>query len=158
MNVDSDLLAACGLYCGACYHYRASCPDGAHLLTEEARGGRPLEGFTCRGCRSEQLYMHVGCQTCQIRACAESRGLRHCGECAELPCARLVAFQRDGRKHHIPIVDNLRVLTRQGAEEWLEDQAARWRCPTCGAAFSWYEVSCHNCGALLPSYGEDWPV
>jgi hypothetical protein len=33
------LLTACGLYCGACYHYRASQPDDKHLMSEAARRG-----------------------------------------------------------------------------------------------------------------------
>lgn len=75
---DRDLLAACGLYCGACYHYRASFPEGRHLLAEAARRGHPLEGYACRGCRSDVLYVHPGCARCPIRACAEEKGLLHC--------------------------------------------------------------------------------
>lgn len=152
---DALLMAVCGLYCGACYHYRAGQPDGAHLLEDAARGGRPLAGYTCGGCRSGQRYIHPGCAACQIRACAEAAGLRHCGECPSLPCDRLVAFQTDGRKHHLDVLDNLRALRAQGADAWLKAQAARWRCPGCGAPFSWYEQTCQACGCALPSYGED---
>jgi hypothetical protein len=155
VRVNSDLLSACGLYCGACYHYRASCPDGEHLLSEESRGGRPLEGYGCRGCRSELLYVHPGCRECGIRACADSRGLQHCGECDELACERLLAFQTDGRKHHLEIVENLRVLKDQGHEKWLQEQALRWQCSECGMAFSWYEGTCHLCGAAVTSYRAD---
>ena len=152
---NADLLAACGLYCGACYHYRATCPEGERLLSEEARGGRPVEGFGCRGCRSELLYVHPGCRECEIRACADSRGLQHCGECDEAPCERLAAFQTDGRKHHLDIVENLRALKDRGQDEWLQAQALRWQCSTCGAAFSWHESTCHVCGAAVASYGTD---
>jgi hypothetical protein len=152
---DADMVSACGLYCGACYHYRAASPGGEHLLSEEARGGRPIEGYGCRGCRSEQLYVHEGCRECRIRACAESRELQHCGECAEFPCARLLAFQTDGRKHHLGIVENLRLLLDQGQDDWFQGQAARWQCPECGVAFSWHEDTCHVCGAAISSYGAD---
>jgi hypothetical protein len=149
------LLAACGLYCGACYHYRASRPGGDHLLTDEARGGRPLAGYLCGGCRSEKHYIHPGCRDCEIRACADARGLRHCGACEQLPCEQLRAFQYNGRKHHLDVEANLQAVERRGAEGWLVIQALQWQCPSCDAPFSWYEITCHACGAPLPSYGID---
>ena len=152
----SDLLAACGLYCGACYHYRASFPESAHLLAPEHRGGRPLQGYTCRGCRSGQLYSHAGCAECQIRACAEEQGLLHCGECERFAsptsrCERLLAFRDDGHVHHLSIMKQLAQLKRKGAEQWLADQAERWTC-ACGQPFSWLERRCSRCGALVPGY------
>jgi len=52
MTCSKVLLGVCGLYCGACYHYRASFTEGRYLLEEAARQGRSLEGFACKGCRS----------------------------------------------------------------------------------------------------------
>ena len=37
---DPKLVAYCGLYCGACYQYRASFYDDDHLRAEAARRGR----------------------------------------------------------------------------------------------------------------------
>jgi hypothetical protein len=149
-----ELLAACGLYCGACYHYRASFPGGAHLLQEAARRGRPVQGYTCRGCRSDALYIHAGCAQCQIRACADQRGIPHCGACAQVPCERLLAFRNDGRLHHLPILEQLGDLSRKEPERWLDEQAARWTCE-CGAPYTWYETTCTRCGAALDSFGPD---
>jgi hypothetical protein len=147
-----ELLAVCGLYCGACYHYRASYPDGEHLLQEAARRGRPREGYTCRGCRSETLYIHPGCAQCAIRACAEEKGILHCGECEALPCERLEAFRNDGHRHHLPILEQLGDLARKDPGQWLGEQAGHWTCG-CGAQFSWYETVCAQCGAALDSFG-----
>jgi len=149
-----SLLGACGLYCGACYHYRASFPEGKHLLEEALRRGRGLEGYTCRGCRSDTLYAHPGCSRCGIRECAESKGIIHCGTCPEFPCDRLEAFQGDGRIHHRDVLGNLKDLKTCGAARWLAAQHARWRC-ACGAQFGWYEESCRRCGAPVASYGRD---
>jgi hypothetical protein len=153
---DTDLLAVCGLYCGACYHYRASFPDGKHLLNPEFRGNRPLQGYTCRGCRSDKLYIHPGCAECQIRDCAEGRGIVHCGECERSAnphalCQRLKAFQTDGRAHHIPILQQLEDVQRRGIGQWLAEQKERWTC-ACGQPFSWYERVCRRCGKSLHSY------
>jgi hypothetical protein len=152
MADDRQLLAVCGLYCGACYHYRSSFPDGQHLLEETARQGRPLAGFTCQGCRSGALYIHPGCAQCEIRACAEGQGLLHCGLCPTYPCARLQAFQGDGRVHHLDVLINLEELKVKGPDRWLAEQAERWQCG-CGARFSWYETTCVQCSAPLASYG-----
>jgi hypothetical protein len=156
----SELLAACGLYCGACYHHRASFPESAHLLEEAARQGRELEGFTCQGCRSGRihgiraLYIHPGCAQCEIRACADGRGVLHCGLCPEFPCARLEDFRLDGHIHHLDVLDNLAALKEKDPDRWLEEQERRWTCE-CGKKFSWYETVCRNCGAPLASYGPD---
>ena len=147
-------LAACGLFCGACYHYRASLPGGEHLLAEAARRGRPAAGYTCRGCRSGAPYIHPGCAECPIRACADARGLLHCGLCPDLPCERLLAFQNDGRLHHRDVLATLTALRTIGPERVLADQAARWMC-SCGSSYSWYEETCSRCGAKLASYGPD---
>jgi len=151
---SSQLLGVCGLYCGACYHYRASFPEGQHLLDQAVRHGWEAEGFTCRGCRSDRLYVHPGCAQCEIRACAERRGLLHCGLCPEFPCRRIETFQGDGRIHHREVLSQLDELCAEGPDRWLADQARRWRC-RCGSGFSWYEESCHCCGAALESYGPD---
>lgn len=148
------LLGVCGLYCGACYHYRASFPEGRHLLEQARLQGRELTGFTCAGCRSDALYIHPGCAQCRIRACADDKGILHCGLCSEFPCDRIRAFQNDGRTHHLDVIANLEELVAKGPDQWLSEQEQRWRCE-CGAAFSWYESHCASCGAALQSYSSE---
>ena len=154
-TVPSPLGGACGLYCGACYHYRAGQPEGEHLLREAAIAGRLRAGYTCQGCWSHQLYLHPGCAQCALRACAQARGLAHCGACPDLPCERLLALQNDGRPHHRDVVQQARAWRALGPARWEEGQRQRWRCASCGAAYSWYETSCARCGWALPSYGPD---
>jgi hypothetical protein len=151
------LIAACGLYCGACYHYRASFYDSDRLFEDAARQGREPNGFTCQGCRSEILYIYPGCAQCEIRACADGKGILNCGLCMEFPCDRIEAFQDDGRVHHRDILIELADLREKGADKWLVEQAQRWRCE-CGESYSWYEQICCNCGKPLDSYGADLRV
>ncbi len=145
---DSVLLGVCGLYCGACDHFRAFVPESA-ALREACRAQNPAFE-ECHGCRTSVLT--TTCSRCKLRACAEERGIAHCGLCAEYPCAQLRAFQHDGKIHHIPVMDNLEALREQGAGPWLASQRQRWVC-SCGMPFSWYETDCSRCGAPLPSYG-----
>jgi hypothetical protein len=149
---ETELQGACGLFCGACYHYRAAFPESRHLLETALRQGQPPEGFLCQGCRSDRHYVHPGCAACAVRACADQRQIAHCGLCPDLPCLRLMAFQNDGREHHRDVLANLQDAARIDAAHWLQDQALRWTC-RCGASFSWYETSCAQCGAALESYG-----
>ena len=148
------LLAACGLYCGACYHYRASFYTRERLRAEAERRGRDPQGFTCQGCRSDTLYIHAGCAHCEIRACADEKGILHCGLCTDFPCERLRVFQGDGRVHHRDILVELVRLREKGPEAWLATQAELWRCQ-CGESYSWYEEACQRCGEPLASYGAD---
>jgi hypothetical protein len=148
------LLAACGLFCGACYHYRASFYTSDRLYQEAARRGRGLEGFTCRGCRSDKLYIHPGCAQCEIRACTDRKGIIHCGLCAEFPCERIKAFQNDGRLHHQTVLLELERMREMGAAQWLTEQEQRWQCE-CGEPYGWYEETCNPCGKALASYGPD---
>ncbi len=143
------LLGFCGLYCGACNHYRSSFTDGTHLLY-----GEYPETFTCRGCRGETEFLHQGCDVCGIRLCAEGRGFLHCGQCDVFPCEKIVEFQHDVRhQHHLDVVDNLREMKMNGPEAWLGAQNKRWTCD-CGMPYSWYEVRCSRCGAGLISYAD----
>ena len=158
--MDSErrvLLGVCGLFCGACYHYRGSFPEGRHLLEEAVRQGRRPEAFTCRGCRSDALYIHPGCAQCKIRACADGRGVLHCGLCIEFPCGQLEAFRHDDRVHHLDVMAHLEDLKAKGPDRRLEEQEKRWTCG-CGAKFSWYETVCSSCGEPLASYSADHVV
>lgn len=154
INQASKLLGACGLYCGACYHYRASFYTSERLSQEAARRRRDLQGFTCQGCRSDKLYIHAGCSQCEIRFCTDERDIPHCGLCPEFPCGRMKAFQSDGRVHHRDILSQLESLCLIGVDQWLVEQAQRWTCE-CGESYNWYEETCSQCGKPLASYGPD---
>ena len=145
---EFQLLGACGLYCGACDHYRAFLPESKYLLEYIIAKDQKFE--KCQGCRSDILT--TPCSKCPIRKCASERGVLHCGLCLEYPCEQLKSFQHDGKIHHIVILDNIENLKKREPELWLAEQSQRWECK-CGNKFSWYEENCNCCGSPLPSYG-----
>lgn len=151
---DFTLIGVCGLYCGACPHYRASFDEGKHLLEKARREGRKIEGYACKGCRSDTLYVNSSCKDCEIRACAGDRGILHCGLCERFPCSRLVEFRDDGHIHHLDIMEKLEDVKTKGPERWLKEKEKQWRCPECGGAYSWYETACFECGTELDAYGD----
>lgn len=140
-----DLIAYCGLYCGACSFKTAfETRDREHLLRMPAKYDplkeAPLEG--CPGCRRENR-----CGECALRDCAVARAVDHCGRCGEFPCDKLVRFSADGIPHHAETIGNLKALNAMGEERWLAAQEALWACP-CGERFSWYLRECRQGGRL----------
>lgn len=62
----------CGLSCGECgYREPMSCPGCTKM-------DRPFWG-----------------ESCPVKGCCEERGLAHCGECPDFPCALLNQFAYD---------------------------------------------------------------
>lgn len=138
----------CGIHCG-------SCPVLRHGETGRSDGfiaccaGVPEKELACGGCKSDHLY--AGCRVCGFRDCAISRGVTHCADCAEYPCADYRRWL--SAKRLLPHVGeapgNLEAIRRDGVEAWLAAQKRRWACPSCGAPFSWYERACPACGRDL---------
>jgi hypothetical protein len=135
----------CGLYCGACDVLQANTNDTLEALA--SAWGTTIERLRCRGCKS--AVNAVYCVDCDIKACAASKAIAYCFECADYPCTRLVGFRNDEHPHHSVLLHNLGRIRRLGTEQWLADERARWSCPQCGASFTWYEEVCRVCGTEL---------
>jgi hypothetical protein len=152
MKDDLNLLAYCGLFCGACsFKLTVDEDERAHVLSLPPRYDKAKEAEleACPGCRSEPAV--DGDDPCKIRSCARKRGLEHCGACAEFPCSAVSEFAADGVPHHGETLANLRRLRDLGVPSWLAEQEARWMC-SCGAKRSWYVGTCPKCGVLLPHH------
>ena len=141
---DRTAEAYCGLYCGACPVLLKREQDVIYRAVRE-HWSASTEDLDCLGCRSEVLS--VSCRDCPKRDCAQARGLDSCATCPEMPCDKLT-FRLP---HAAEIVPNLTALRDHGPSVWLEQQEAKWRCPSCGRMGSWYERSCPDCGAMLPA-------
>ncbi|MBN1423947.1 DUF3795 domain-containing protein [Candidatus Fermentibacteria bacterium] len=139
---DLALLAYCGLYCGACsFRVAAEQNDRRHLADIPAKYDylKEQELQLCPGCRLDDEN-----DGCAIKDCARGKGLAHCGECPEYPCAAITRFADDGIPHHAKTIENIETLNRMGTQAWLVDQATRWSC-ACGARLSWYARECPRC-------------
>lgn len=154
----------CGIYCGACdirlagetgrrSRFAAFWDEGT-LRRFRERQGTPVTSpeqlrLRCSGCKSDDVF--VNCGACQLRACARERRVEHCSDCGEFPCATYEGFRRSGAvlPHVALCVANLEAIRSAGVERWTADQQERWRCPACGAPFSWYAEACGACGRNL---------
>jgi len=100
VQINPDLIAPCGLYCGVCAIYVAH-RDNNHKLKERLvklyKGGvlgnsenLTIEDIKCRGCFSDEQFMH--CRQCEIRACTREKGYTGCHQCDEFPCQYIKKF------------------------------------------------------------------
>jgi hypothetical protein len=140
--MSNELIAYCGLYCGACSFkvaFEENNPE--HLMRMPAKYDylkkAPLEG--CPGCRLENR-----CGECAIRDCAIEKNLEYCGLCSDFPCEKLQKFNNDGIPHHAESIGNLNLLKQIGTERWLALQKKHWMCK-CGERYSWYVRECRKC-------------
>ena len=145
-GVESEAKApagACGLYCGACAAYIGTREDPARLALLAARMGYTVEEIRCDGCRARKVSKY--CKTCGLVACANEKGYEFCVECAEFPCAQLMAFGSE-RPHRAEILQDLRRIEEVGRDAWIVEVSARYTCAKCGAANSAYDLRCRRCG------------
>lgn len=142
----------CGLYCGACPNMLAT-ELGTLDALAAARQSTPEEQ-ACLGCKSGKTAPF--CTTCQIKQCAKDKGFEFCFECDDLPCSLLTTFMEDERyPYHLGVMANLEAIRSDGVQVWLKSQESRWRCPGCGAKFSWQDETCSACGKAVSSYRAD---
>jgi len=151
---NTDLMAPCGLYCGACGIYIATRNGNEKFRTVMANlyQTKPEE-TECFGCMQpdppKKLYGY--CQTCQIRDCVKSKGFYSCHQCREWPCALIQNFS---------LATGLRVMKRtipvwrakvaehgdeEGNVEWVRSELERYHCPSCGEPLFRGAQRCRAC-------------
>jgi hypothetical protein len=144
--VDTRLLSRCGIYCGACYVYRAE-RDGGILLDEMSkRFGVPREKIRCNGCSSLSEEQWPNCQKCAFKACQKQRGVENCAQCPEYDsCSdyrRLADFTAYRGED---IRAGLKKIEAGEGEVWLREQEKLWTCPRCDYPLTWYDNVCREC-------------
>jgi len=143
---EKRLDAYCGLYCGGCLIYQST--RTGNLAAAAATLNRPAEGLACDGCRSSRVT--AACRDCWYRSCPVGKGYGSCADCPEMPCDSLKSLQTR-MPHLIEIVGNLERVRAIGGTSFCAEQAARWACPSCGRATTWYETTCPACSAPVPA-------
>lgn len=88
-------LAFCGLNCGECPVYIATQTGDqalkARLAAEYSVPACRFEpaDMQCAGCHAAQGANPKMCGACPVRSCGLQKGLAHCGQCPDYPCAPL---------------------------------------------------------------------
>jgi hypothetical protein len=155
---NRDLMAPCGLYCGACGVYLAK-RDGNEkfrALLGNLYGTKPEE-TVCDGCMQtdpgKKLYSY--CRVCGIRSCVLGKGFYSCHQCKEWPCKQIENF---------PLATGARVMQRAiplwrakvaeagdaaGSVAWARAECERYHCPECGKPLFRGAQSCRACKANI---------
>lgn len=94
----NDLTAICGPSCTQCDAYIATRSNNKVELERIAAEwtkamGRLFkpEDIICDGCRMPGSHLSSYCATCEIRLCAQRKGMITCAHCPECPCDKIVA-------------------------------------------------------------------
>jgi hypothetical protein len=147
-----NLVAVCGLNCGACPMYLATQSNDEQkrsaLLKQFSSGSMKLsmENLLCDGCLGNGRVASF-CRKCAIRACPNGKpNVTRCSDCPDFACSRITDFNNDGMLHHAEVLDNLRRIQEMGIHEWAKYDEERWRCTRCRLPMSWYDSKCSNCG------------
>lgn len=147
---DRQLVGVCGIYCGACFVYRAYNDQDQTLIQRLINLGFQEETIQCKGCTSRVISPR--CAKCSFRDCAAKKGISSCFECGDMPCKALIELSEErARKDNLPHLNlclvNLEALKRVGVQNWLKQQEKRWSCKSCGKKLHYYSDTCPDCGA-----------
>ena len=114
------LQGRCGLFCGDCEIYIAystnNLPSKKRIAREygESMGiSISPEQVKCLGCKGTSSS--VWRTRCQLRVCAEEKGVEFCYQCRDYPCDNLQAFYET----HPQARENLRTISKVGPDVWL---------------------------------------
>jgi hypothetical protein len=153
---NRNLMAPCGLYCGACGVYIATRDKNEKFkaVMGNLYGTKPEE-TECLGCMQpdppEKIYGY--CSVCSIRDCVRAKGFYSCHQCKDWPCEMIEKFGfatgRQVMKSTIPVWrDKVAELgDEQGSIEWARSVCERYHCPECGKPLFRGAKTCRTCKA-----------
>ena len=151
---NKELMAPCGLYCGACGIYIATRDKNEKLkaVMGGVYGTKPEETECC-GCMQpdppKKLYGY--CQECKIRSCVKSKDYYSCHQCDEWPCGVIENFGYATGvrviKKAIPLwrVKVARHGDKEGSVEWARAECERYHCPSCDEPLFRGSQKCRVC-------------
>jgi hypothetical protein len=92
--LDTKLVSKCGIFCGACYVYRAF-KDGGKMLDATAQKLEvPKEEIRCNGCSGPTQDLWRDCRMCHISACLKEKGFHFCYECPAFEDSSCPKYER----------------------------------------------------------------
>jgi predicted amidophosphoribosyltransferase len=151
---NKDLMAPCGLYCGACGVYIATRDKNEKFrqVMGNLYGTKP-EDTVCLGCMQpeppKEIYGY--CRRCSIRNCVRSKGFYSCHQCTDWPCDMIENFSfatgRRVMKNSIPAWrEKVSLLgDEKGSVEWARSVCERYHCPSCGKPLFRGAQHCRHC-------------
>lgn len=126
--MKTELIAPCGMNCGICSGYLALKYD------VKSKGIRMPY---CAGCRPRDKKCAFLKKRCDLLMNGK---VNFCYECKNYPCERLQHIDERYRANfRMSMIDNLKLIKKEGVIKLLELEAERWKCPKCRGT-----ICCHN--------------
>lgn len=147
-NVENqNLVAACGLYCGACGLYIATQENDTEKILQYAMILKQSYDETlCDGCGAERKSLHCS-KMCTFIDCKKGKAVDFCAYCNEFPCQALLEF-KSKMPHRAEIIDSHNRIKETGVENWLVEMKQHFACPQCNTVNSAYHLTCRKCGKM----------
>ena len=152
---NKNLMAPCGLYCGACGVYIATRDNNQKFKTIMGNlyGTKPEE-TECLGCMQADppQCIYGYCRECGIRNCVRSKGFYSCHQCTDWPCDQIKNFGlATGQRVMLQTIPLWRTKVAElGGEEgsvaWARAVCEKYHCPTCGKPLFRGAQRCRSCG------------
>ncbi|MFX1297148.1 MAG: DUF3795 domain-containing protein [Promethearchaeota archaeon] len=148
VEVQKELLAPCGLYCGVCAIYIADKANNLKFKQRLVDVYKPISktvaDIKCSGCLSENQEKIFGyCQTCPIRDCVKNKGIEGCHQCDDFPCKFINNFPIPvGKKVILRAIPTWREF---GTKKYVEEEEKRYHCPNCGNPLFRGVKRCNTC-------------
>lgn len=119
MNRVDSMIAPCGLDCSKCDIFTAQGdPETMRRIIGwfEAKRNMKLreEDIKCGGCPGDRAK-HWSPDCWILKCTVDGRGLRHCSECKEFPCAKLEEWATDNAGYRQALERLKRMLQRSPA-------------------------------------------
>ncbi|MFX1568664.1 MAG: DUF3795 domain-containing protein [Promethearchaeota archaeon] len=150
-EIEKELLAPCGLYCGVCRIYQAHKDNDLEfkkeiLPTLSDFGVKTVEDISCTGCLSDGEVFHF-CQNCPIKDCIKSKNIDGCYRCEDFPCEIITNWPDPlDKKIMLRAIPAWREL---GTDKWVEDEKKRYKCPNCGTQLFHGVKKCMKCEFIV---------
>lgn len=151
MEINSDLLAPCSLYCGVCGVFFATRDNndafleklvGVYKGTVPGMDDLKIDDLKCDGCLSDNR-VSIFCRVCSIKSCAKEKKIDGCHQCDDFPCVHIDEF---------PVPVGKKVILRAvpywkkwGTEKWVSDEEVRYLCPECNHPLFRGAKRCNTC-------------
>jgi hypothetical protein len=130
---DKALIAPCGMNCSICSRY---------LATKNATKSKGIEIPYCFGCREKENKCAFQ-KKCDL---LNKNKIEYCFQCQDFPCERLQNLDKRYRIHfRMSMIDNLKLIGKEGIGEFFKKEEEKWRCEKCGEMRCCHNGLCFKC-------------
>jgi hypothetical protein len=85
------------------------------------------------------------CRACNVKTCAQAKGVAFCAECSAFPCDELSALSAKSLVSPTQVIVDGQAIKDKGWPAWSAAKAKDYACPSCGGINSAFDLTCRKC-------------